>query len=477
MGERIHPIILSGGSGTRLWPLSRQSRPKQFLSLTGDRSLLQETVARVQNVRDCGAPIIVSNHSHRFMVGEQLGELGVRPAAQLLEPVGRNTAPAVAIAALYVLEQDPDGILLVLPSDHSIGAGAAFGEAVQRASHAAAAGHLVTFGIRPTEPHTGYGYIERAEPLTGQIEVHRIRQFVEKPDVEKARAYFESGRFLWNSGMFVFRARRYIEELQRLQPEIMQAARAALSGAVRDLDFIRLERAAFERCVSISVDYAVMEKTSAGAVVEAHFPWSDVGSWAALWDLGEKDAAGNVVHGDVHTRGAAGCYLWSEERLLVALGVKDVLIVETGDALLVADRRRAQEVKEVVEDLQQRKRAEHLTHARVYRPWGYYEAIDAGQRFQVKRIMVKPGEALSMQMHHHRAEHWVVVSGTAKVTRDDEVLMISENQSTYIPLGVKHRLENPGKVPLYLIEVQSGGYLGEDDIVRFEDRYKRESET
>jgi mannose-1-phosphate guanylyltransferase/mannose-6-phosphate isomerase len=473
VAARIHPVILSGGSGTRLWPLSRQARPKQFLALTGERSLLQDTVTRVQGVRDCVAPIVVSNNEHRFMVAEQLHELGVRPAAQLLEPAARNTAPAVAAAAFHVEQSDPDGILLVLPSDHVIGDGAAFGDTVARAARAAAAGRLVTFGIRAGEPNTGYGYIERGKPLTGETDVHQIDQFVEKPNIQMARGYVASGRFLWNSGMFVFLARRYLEELQRLQPEIWQAAQAALAGAVRDLDFIRLDRAAFERSPSISIDYAVMEKTDAGAVVEAHFPWSDVGSWPALWEIGEKDAAGNVVHGDVHTRGAKDCYLWSEERLLVALGVQDLMVIETGDALLVADRSRAQEVKEVVQELQQRKRTEHLTHTRVYRPWGYYEGIDAGERFQVKRIVVKPGEALSLQMHHHRAEHWVVVSGTAKVTRGDEVLMISENQSTYIPLGVKHRLENVGKVPLYLIEVQSGGYLGEDDIVRFDDRYRR----
>ncbi|HZP88520.1 MAG TPA: mannose-1-phosphate guanylyltransferase/mannose-6-phosphate isomerase, partial [Burkholderiales bacterium] len=295
----------------------------------------------------------------------------------------------------------------------------------------------------------------------------------EKPDLEKARGYLASGRFLWNSGMFVFLARRYLEELRRLEPQIWQAAQAALGAAVRDLDFIRLDRAAFERSPAISLDYAVMEKTDAGAVVEAHFPWSDVGSWSALWDIGEKDAAGNVIHGDVHTRGAKDSYLWAEERLLVALGVKDLMVVETGDALLVADRARAQEVKEVVQELQQRKRTEHLTHTRVYRPWGYYENIDAGERFQVKRIMVKPGEALSLQLHRQRAEHWVVVSGTARVTRDDQVYDVRENESTFIPLGAKHRLENVTGEPLYLIEVQSGTYLGEDDIVRLEDKYRR----
>ena len=473
MAGRIHPVILSGGSGTRLWPLSRQARPKQFLALTGARSLLQDTVTRVQGVRDCAPPIVVSNSDHRFMVAEQLQELGVRPAAQLLEPAGRNTAPAVAAAAFHVQESDPDGILLVLPSDHVIGDGAAFGDAVARAARAAVAGHLVTFGIRPTEPNTGYGYIERAEALGGQKEVHRIRQFVEKPDLEKARGYLASGRFLWNSGMFVFLARRYLEELRRLQPEIWQAAQAALGAAVRDLDFIRLDRAAFERSPSISLDYAVMEKTDAGAVVEAHFPWSDVGSWSALWDIGKKDAAGNVIRGDVHTRDAEDSYLWAEERLLVALGVKDLMVIETGDALLVADRARAQEVKEVVQELEQRKRTEHLTHTRVYRPWGYYENIDAGERFQVKRIMVKPGEALSLQLHRQRAEHWIVVSGTARVTRDDQVYDVRENESTFIPLGAKHRLENVTNEPLYLIEVQSGIYLGEDDIVRLEDKYRR----
>ena len=473
MAARIHPVILSGGSGTRLWPLSRQARPKQFLALTGERSLLQETVERLRGLRDGAPPLMLGNQEHRFMVAEQLHEIGVHPAAQLLEPVARSTAPAIAAAALQVLKKDAGGILLVLPSDHVITGEDAFLADVAAAARVARAGHLVTFGIKPLGPNTGYGYIERAEALAGDARAYRIKQFIEKPDLERARAYAASGAHYWNSGMFVFGAQRYIEELQRLAPDVLGAAQQALAAASHDLDFIRLDKTAFERSPSISIDYAVMEKTSAGAVVEASFGWSDVGSWSTLWDIGTKDAAGNVVHGDVLLRDADGCYVRSDGRLVVGLGVKDLTVVETDDAVLIADRARAEEVKHLVQALGEQKRSEHVTHTRVYRPWGYYDSIDAGSRFQVKRIMVKPGQALSLQMHNHRAEHWVVVSGTARVTRGEQVFDLHENESTFIPLGTQHRLENATGEPLYLIEVQSGSYLGEDDIVRFDDRYRR----
>jgi mannose-1-phosphate guanylyltransferase/mannose-6-phosphate isomerase len=453
--------------------MSRRLRPKQFLPLLSERSLLQETVVRLQGVQGARAPIVVSNSEHRFLVAEQLREIGVKPDVQILEPVGRNTAPAVAVAALHVHSRQPDACLFVLPSDHLIQDLPAFHAAIATALPLAASGSLVTFGITPREAFTGYGYIERGEPISDGKGSFKVRRFVEKPDLETARGYVSSGRFFWNSGMFVFQAARFLEELQRFRPDIAAAARAAWEAGKRDLDFLRLDSAAFEACPSDSVDYAVMERTSASAVVRADMGWSDVGSWAALWETGKKDESQNVVHGDVDLRDARGCYVRAESRLVSVLGAKDLVVVETDDAVLVADRARSQEVKEVVETLDRRARTEHVSHSRVYRPWGYYESIDAGDRFQVKRIMVKPGEALSLQMHHHRAEHWVVVSGTAKVTRNDETKLVAENESTYIPIGAKHRLENPGKTPLFLIEVQSGGYLGEDDIVRFDDRYQR----
>ena len=469
----IQPVILCGGTGTRLWPLSRRLLPKQFLPLVTERPLLQDTILRIADLPDVERPIVISNNDHRFLVAEQLNELGVKPAVQILEPVGRNTAPAVAVAALHVRQDDPDAVLLVLPSDHAIGDPAAFRQAVLVAGRIAGQDFLVTFGIQPTQPQTGYGYIELGEPLPGETQVFRIRRFVEKPDLKKARQYLESGRFLWNSGMFVFSARRYLEELAAFRRDILEGAEKALKAAGRDLDFLRLDGAAFNACPAESVDYAVMEKTSGGAVVRADIGWSDVGSWSALWDIGKKDAAQNATRGDVHLSDASGCYIWGDSRLVVALGAKDLIIVETDDAVLVADRARAEEVKDIVAGLDKAARSEHVSHSRVYRPWGYYESIDAGERFQVKRIMVKPGEALSLQMHRKRAEHWVVVSGRARVTRDDAVYEVHENESTFIPLGAKHRLENTTDQPLYLIEVQSGSYLGEDDIVRFEDRYNR----
>jgi mannose-1-phosphate guanylyltransferase / mannose-6-phosphate isomerase len=470
----FHPLILSGGSGSRLWPMSRRLLPKQFLPLTSERSLLQETVVRLQGVPGARAPILVSNGEHRFLVAEQLREIGVKPDVQVLEPVGRNTAPAVAVAALYAQSRQADACLLVLPSDQLIQDVTAFHAAIAAALPLTAGGSLVTFGITPRGPVTGYGYIERGEPISGGKGSFRVARFVEKPNLETARRYVDSGRFFWNSGMFVVQARRYLEELQRFRPEIVAAAKAALDAGTRDLDFLRLDAKAFESCPSDSVDYAVMERTSASVMVQADIGWSDVGSWQALWETGKKDENENVAHGDVELRDARGCYVRAESRLVSVLGAKDLVVVETDDAVLVADKSRTQEVKEVVDTLDRNARTEHVSHSRVYRPWGYYESIDAGDRFQVKRIMVKPGEALSLQMHHHRAEHWVVVSGTARVTRDDESKLLAENESAYIPIGAKHRLENPGKTPLFLIEVQSGGYLGEDDIVRFEDRYRRE---
>ena len=474
MTVSFHPLVLSGGSGSRLWPMSRRLRPKQFLPLLSERSMLQDTVMRLQGVAGARAPIVVSNSEHRFLVAEQLREIGVKPEVQILEPVGRNTAPAVAIAALQAQSLERDACLFVLPSDHLIQDLPAFHSAIATALPLAVNGSLVTFGVTPKAPVTGYGYIERGDPIPESKGSFKVKRFVEKPDLETARGYVSSGSFFWNSGMFVFRAARFLEELQRFRPDIAAAAKAAWEGGTRDLDFLRLDPAAFEACPSDSLDYAVMERTSASVVVKADMGWSDVGSWTALWEAEKKDESQNVAHGDVDLRDAKGCYVRAESRLVSVLGAKDLIVVETDDAVLVADRSRSQEVKEIVEALDRKARTEHLSHRRVYRPWGYYESIDAGDRFQVKRIMVKPGEALSLQMHHHRAEHWVVVSGTAKVTRNDETKLVAENESTYIPIGAKHRLENPGKTPLFLIEVQSGGYLGEDDIVRFEDRYQRE---
>ena len=473
MGNPFYPVILSGGSGSRLWPMSRRLLPKQFLPLVSEHTLLQDTLLRLHGLDGAHAPLVISNSEHRFLVAEQLRGIGASAEAQILEPVGRNTAPAVAVAALYLAGRDPDARMLVLPADHLIRDVPAFHAAIATALSLAAEGSLVTFGIAPSSPVTGYGYIQRGEPVPGHGGAFRVARFVEKPNLETAQRYISSGGFFWNSGMFAFRAGRFLEELQRFRPDILAAAKTAWEASTRDLDFLRLDEAAFAACPSDSIDYAVMERTSASAMVQADIGWSDVGSWTALWEAGAKDPANNVSLGDVSLRDASGCYVRAEHRLVAAIGVRDLIIVETNDAILVADKSRAQEVKEIVEQLDRQVRREHISHRRVYRPWGYYESIDAGGRFQVKRIMVKPGEALSLQMHHHRAEHWVVVSGTARVTRDDEVKLLSENESTYIPIGTKHRLENPGKVPLFLIEIQSGEYLGEDDIVRFEDRYHR----
>ncbi len=473
MPSPLVPVILCGGSGTRLWPLSRKLLPKQFLPLATEQSLLQDTVLRLGALEGCAAPILIGNQEHRFMIAEQLREIGVEPGALLLEPVGRNTAPAVAVAAHAALRRDPGALLLVLPSDHVVRDPAAFGAAVRTAREAARQGALVTFGVVPTEPTTGFGYIEQGEPLAREAPLFRIRRFVEKPDLETARAFLVQGGFLWNSGMFVLPARGYLDELERLRPDIAGAAVRAYATLRADMDFVRLDEQAFAACPAESLDYAVMEKTNRGAVVRADLGWSDVGSWSALWDIAEKDARGNAARGDVHLVDAEGCLVRSEGRLVSAVGVRDLVIVETSDAVLVAARDRAQEVRETVAHLDRNNRTEHLSHKRVYRPWGYYESVDAGGRYQVKRLMVKPGHALSLQRHRQRAEHWVVVAGRARVTRGEDVLVLEENQSTFIPLGVKHRLENPGEAPLFIVEVQSGAYLGEDDIERFEDRYNR----
>ncbi len=470
----IVPVILSGGSGTRLWPLSREAYPKQFLALNGGgRSLLAETARRLEGLAGLAAPLLVCNEEHRFIVAEQLRAEGVVPAAVILEPLGRNTAPAVAVAALAAQAGGEDPLLLVLPSDHAIADAEAFRAAIGRAAEAAAAGYLVSFGVVPTAPETGYGYVKAtAERLPGGA--LSVERFVEKPDVSRAEAFVASGEYYWNSGMFVFRASRYLEELGRLRPALARQARAAFADARRDIDFLRLDREAFAACESDSIDYAVMEKTARAALVPLAVGWSDVGSWSALWELAARDTEGNCLLGDVLALDTCASYVHAESgRLVATVGVDELVVIDTADALLVAHKGRVQDVKTIVERLRREGRTEARSHRKVYRPWGAYDSIDAAERFQVKHITVKPGAALSLQMHHHRAEHWVVVRGTARVTRGDESFLLSENQSTYIPLGVTHRLENPGKLPLELIEVQSGAYLGEDDIVRFEDVYGR----
>ena len=464
------PVILSGGSGTRLWPLSRQAYPKQFLALAGEDSMLQATWQRVAELASA-APLVVANEDHRFMVAEQLRELGCTPAAIVLEPVGRNTAPAIAVAALQATADGTDPLLLVLPSDHVIADAAGFRAAVAAATPAAQNGKLVTFGIVPTAAETGYGYIQAV--AGGDAPVRAVARFVEKPDAATAAQYLASGQYFWNSGMFLFQASRYLAELERHAPAMLAACRKAFAAAARDADFVRLDKAAFAACPSDSIDYAVMEKTADAAVLPIDVGWNDVGSWSALWEVAQQDGDGNTHHGDVIALDCRDTLAWGDRRLVAMIGLRDIVVVDSDDALLVAHKDHVQEVKEVVARLKAEGRSESNLHRKVYRPWGAYDSIDMGERFQVKRITVNPGAALSLQMHHHRAEHWIVVSGTAEVTRGEETLLLSENQSTYIPLGVTHRLRNPGKVPLELIEVQSGSYLGEDDIVRFEDVYGR----
>jgi mannose-1-phosphate guanylyltransferase/mannose-6-phosphate isomerase len=474
----LTPVILSGGAGTRLWPLSRELYPKQLLALTGERTMIQQTALRLEGLA-AAAPVVVCNEAHRFLVAEQLRQLAIAPQAIVLEPTGRNTAPAIALAAHAALKvagpkAAPDPLLLVLPADHVIRDVPAFHKAVHAALDAAQQGQLVTFGIVPTSPETGYGYIHRG-PASGAV--YRIARFVEKPSAAVAKDFVVSGDYYWNSGMFLFGARRYLEELGRLAPEMASACAAAFTAAKADLDFTRIDKQLFEACPSDSIDYAVMEKTSDAVVVPLAAGWSDVGSWAALHEASEPDAHGNVSRGDVICEDSEGCYLYSESRLVSTVGLKDHVVVETKDAVLVAPRSRVQDVKKLVFRLKEQGRYEHSLHREVFRPWGSYDSIENGPRFQVKRLKVKPGAVLSLQLHHHRAEHWIVVSGTARITRGEEVFLLEENQSTYIPIGVRHRIENPGKIPLHIIEVQSGSYLGEDDIVRLEDHYGRKGTT
>ena len=471
--SRIHPVVLSGGAGTRLWPLSRAAYPKQLLALVSERSLVQETVARGMADAVLAAPIVVCNEEHRFVIDDQLRQIGAETQKIIVEPVARNTGPAVAAAALWLAATDPQALMLVQPSDHVVGSEAAFRRAIARAVPAALAGRLVTFGVKPTRAETGYGYIRAGAALAEAEGVMAVDQFVEKPDRDSARQLVESGAVYWNSGIFLFGARQFLDELGRLDAAMLDACRRAVEAGTEDLGFFRLDAAAFGQAPSQSIDRAVMERTASAAVVPVDMAWSDIGSWHALRDVIESDDDGNVTHGDVILDGVRNSYVRSEAHLVAAIGLDDVVIVATDDAVLVADATRAAEVTRVVEELRRRNRSEPIQHRTCYRPWGYYRTTDAGDRFQVKRIMVKPGACLSRQKHFHRAEHWVVVQGTALVQRDQETMLVRENESVYIPIGAVHRLENPGKLPLHLIEVQSGAYLGEDDIVRLADSYGR----
>lgn len=470
----IRPVILCGGSGTRLWPLSRELYPKQLFPLLGEKTMLQETVARLEGLEEAAEPLLLCNENHRFMIAEQLRAMGVTPEAIVLEPASRNTAPALAVAALHAVADGLDPLLLILPADHALENRQRFYDAVRAGSPLAEAGDFVTFGVVPGRPETGYGYIKKGESL-GDGGACRVEAFVEKPDLARAEEYLASGRYLWNSGIFLIKASRYLEELDRHAPQMAGACRAAFEGRQRDLDFVRLMREPYEACPSDSIDYALMERIDRAAVVPLDAAWSDLGSFAALHDLGERDGDGNRIMGDVVCHDVRDCYLRSEDRLVAALGVDGLVVVETADAVLVASRDRVQDVKAIVSKLKKKGREETVSHRRVYRPWGSYEGVDRGERFQVKRITVNPGAVLSLQMHHHRAEHWVVVRGVARITKNDEVFTLREDESTYIPQGSTHRLENPGKIPLELIEVQTGAYLGEDDIVRFNDAYGRDS--
>ncbi|MEM9742760.1 MAG: mannose-1-phosphate guanylyltransferase/mannose-6-phosphate isomerase [Pseudomonadota bacterium] len=474
----IVPVILSGGSGSRLWPLSRKCRPKQFLSLNGQRSMLQDTLERLDGLDGVADPIVVCNSDHRFVVAEQLRELGKENATIILEPVGRNTAPAITAAALVERARpsptgESDPLLLVLPADHVFTNPQQLRQAITEAVEPAREGQLVTFGIVPKSPETGYGYIRVQSPTRASASIAKVDQFVEKPDRATAEAYLTDGRYFWNSGMFMFGVDSFLEEIKRCAPDVLQAVTKACGTALEDLDFLRLDADAFASCESISVDYAIMEKTTRATVVSLDAGWNDIGSWSALHDVQTSDEQNNVRVGDTLLYKVENSYVHATARLVSLVGVSDLVVVETADAVLVTTHEASQEVKRVVDKLTAKGRSEATEHRKMYRPWGSYDSIDTGDRFQVKRITVNPGETLSLQMHHHRAEHWIVVSGTAEVTSGNETFLLTENQSTYIPLGTTHRLANPGKVPLHLIEVQSGSYLGEDDIVRFEDNYGR----
>ena len=462
---KILPVVMAGGSGTRLWPLSRSLYPKQFLSLVDDASLLQGTLLRLENL-DCTTPLIISNNEHRFIVAEQLRQAGIVDFDIILEPMGRNTAPAIALAALHALRDGDDPA-----ADHVIQNVDAFCSSVTLAQRQAVDGKMVTFGIVPTHAETGYGYIRQGKEVLESV--FEVDAFVEKPDQSTAEAYLCDGHYLWNSGMFMFKASVYLSELEKFRPDILSVCKKAMSGASSDLDFIRLEDSVFAACPDESIDYAVMEKTSHSVVVPMDAQWCDVGSWSSLWDISTKDDNGNVTHGDVIYHNSNNNYVYAENSLVATIGTDNLVIVQTKDALLIAKQDQVQNIKKVVDVLKREKRSEHISHREEYRPWGRYDSVDQGGRYQVKRITVKPGERLSTQMHYHRAEHWVVVAGTAKVTRGDDVFLVSENESTFIPVGVVHTLENPGKVPLEVIEIQSGTYLGSDDIVRFDDKYGR----
>ena len=467
--KNIFPTIMCGGTGTRLWPLSRALYPKQFLSLVNDdSSLLQDTMSRLPE--RTAPPIFICNEEHRFLVAEQTRHY-TDNATILLEPEGRNTAPALALAAIYALAENDEAMLLVLASDHVIKDDAAFKIAVTHAQVAAEEDNLVTFGIVPTHPETGYGYIKEGMKINDTS--FKVDKFVEKPDVELAQEFLAAGTYLWNSGMFMFKAARYLEELEKYRPDILSACHEAMKNVQHDLDFVRPDKEAFLACPNESVDYAVMEKTDSAVVVPLDAGWSDVGSYSALWEITEHDKDQNVLKGDVIALESENCYMYTTDKLIATVGVNNLVIVNTPDAVLIADKNKVQDVKAIVQKLKAQKRTEATLHREVYRPWGKYDSIDHGERFQVKRITVKPGAKLSVQMHYHRAEHWIVVTGTASVLINDETKLLTENESIYIPIGAKHSLENPGKVPLELIEVQSGSYLGEDDIVRFEDKYGR----
>ena len=465
----IFPVILSGGSGSRLWPLSREFFPKQLLALASEYSLLQDTAKRLEGLADSADPLVVCNEEHRFLVAEQFRKIGQSLTDIILEPIGRNTAPALTLAALTLIDSNDDATMLVMPADHLIQKPAIFHDIIKQGLELSDAGKLVTFGIVPMSPETGYGYIKKGND-------YRVEAFVEKPDIKTAEGYLKSGDYLWNSGMFLMKASVWLEEIRKYQPDIIAKCKAAIDSGSRDNDFYRVENDAFASCPSNSIDYAVMENTDKAAVVPMDAGWSDIGAWSSLWEVLQQDAEGNVLQGDAKVHDTTGSLLISQHRLVAAVGLENIIIVETPDAVLVMNKDRSQDVKEIVSQLKSEDRAECQVHCRVYRPWGDYQGIDVGDRFQVKRITVNPGASLSLQMHHHRAEHWVVVKGTAKVTNGEEIFMLSENQSTYIPVGVKHRLENPGTIPLEIIEVQSGSYLGEDDIVRFDDIYNREND-
>ena len=481
MPTQFQPVILSGGAGTRLWPLSRRAYPKQFHALVDDNTLLQATALRAAGLpgHEVLPPLVVCNEAHRFMVAEQLRACGHEAAAILLEPVGRNTAPALTLAALQAKAAGGDPVLLVMPADHVVGDQQAFEQALQVGVEQADQGRVVTFGIVPDAPHTGYGYIRQGSEVAAGT--YQLDAFVEKPDAATAQSYLEQGNYLWNSGIFVLRASRWLELVGEFVPELLAAVSKAHAEGQQDLDFYRVDRAAFEASPADSIDYAVMEPLSARAgecvVVPLDAGWSDIGAWEALWAVSDQDSAGNAHHGDVFAHNSANNLLYAQSRMLAAVGVNDLVVVETPDAVLVAHKDHAQDVKKVPEFLDSQARGESEFHRCVHRPWGAFEGIDQGPRFQVKRLTVKPGASLSLQMHHHRAEHWIVVNGTARVTCDEQTFLLSENESTYIPIGTKHRLENPGNVTLEIIEVQSGSYLGEDDIVRFEDVYNRDSNS